>query len=530
MSNERIDMHRLQDLVRLHRQGVGYRKIARLLKMSPNTERKYRDALTQAGLLEGEPDEIVALDLLREAVGEQIPCADTPQQTSSIEVFKDDIAQMLAKKAGPKAIYDLLRLERSDFAGSLSAVKRMCLRINQERGPRPEDVVLVVQTAPGEVAQVDFGYVGKLFDPISGRIRRAYAFVMVLGFSRLMYVDLVFDQSSATWLKLHVDAFEYLGGVPETVVPDNLKAAVVKSFFGLKDKPELNRSYRELGRHYGFMIDPTPPYAPEKKGKVESAVKYVKSNFFAPRDLEELDQARTQLARWLDEIANQRVHGTTKQVPREVFEELEADTLSALPPTRWQPVIWKRAMVHPDSHVEFERRLYSVPFRLMGQEVWLRARGKTIDVFFEDKRITSHQRSEARYNTKEAHLPEGRRDLRHRGRQWWQDKADKMSPVVGEYIEEVFGADDVFNQLRCVQSIVGYLEQFPIERAEGACRRARLFGNYTYQGIKRILVEGIDLEPVMPQAVYIHGKLENPRFARSISELVAPKEVNDECN
>lgn len=76
-----------------------------------------------------------------------------------------------------------------------------------------------------------------------------------------MYVDLVFDQSAQTWSKLHVDAFEYFGGVPETVVPDNLKAAVVKCYFGLKDKPELNRSYRELGRHYGFMIDPTPPYA-----------------------------------------------------------------------------------------------------------------------------------------------------------------------------------------------------------------------------------------------------------------------------
>lgn len=85
-----------------------------------------------------------------------------------------------------------------------------------------------------------------------------------------MYVDLVFDRSAQTWMNLHVDAFEYFGGVPETVVPDNLKAAVVKCFFGLKDKPELNRSYRELGRHYDFMVDPTPPYAPEKKGKVES--------------------------------------------------------------------------------------------------------------------------------------------------------------------------------------------------------------------------------------------------------------------
>jgi hypothetical protein len=103
-----------------------------------------------------------------------------------------------------------------------------------------------------------------------------------------------------------------------------------------------------------------------------------------------------------------------------------------------------------------------------------------------------------------------------------------MSPVVGEYIAEVFEADEVFNQLRFVQSIVSYLEQFPIERAEAACRRARAFGNYTYQGIKRILVEGIDLEPAVPQAVYVHGKLAHPRFARSFEELAAAEEVHDE--
>lgn len=276
-------MHRLQDMVRLHRKGVKYRKIARLLKMSPNTERKYREALNKGGLLNGDPDDIPTLEMIKSVVLAEIPPAIAPQQASSIEMFRDEIAQMLARNAGPKAIYDLLVLEKEGFNASLSAVKRMCTRLKQQQGPRPQDVVLRVEIAPGEVAQVDFGYVGKLFDPVSGRIRRTYAFVMVLGFSRLMYVDLVFDHSAETWARLHVDAFEYLGGVPETIVPDNLKAAVIKCYFGLKDNPELNRSWRELARHYGFMVDPTPPYAPEKKGRVEAAVKYVKSNFFAPR-------------------------------------------------------------------------------------------------------------------------------------------------------------------------------------------------------------------------------------------------------
>lgn len=242
MSRERVDMPRLQDMVRLHRKGVKYRKIARLLKMSSNTERKYREALNKGGLLNGDPDDIPTLEMIKSVVLAEIPPARAPQQASSIEVFRDEIGQMLARNAGPKAIYDFLVLEKEGFNASLPAVKRMCTRLKQQQGPRPQDVVLRVETAPGEAAQVDFEYVGKLFDPVSGRVRRTYAFVMVLGFSRLMYVDLVFDQSAETWARLHVDAFEYLGGVPETIVPDNLKAAVIKCYFGLKDNPELNRS------------------------------------------------------------------------------------------------------------------------------------------------------------------------------------------------------------------------------------------------------------------------------------------------
>ena len=189
-------MHRLQEMVWLRRQKMGYREIARKLKMSPNTERKYREALDEAGLLEGPPDDLPELDVLRRAVEEALTEPETPpQEVSSVESYRDEIATMLERKAGPTAIYDVLRLEHDDFEGSLSAVKRMCLRLQEERGVQPGDVVLRVETSPGDVAQVDFGFVGRLFDPDTGKVRKAYAFVMVLGFSRLMYVDLVFDRS-----------------------------------------------------------------------------------------------------------------------------------------------------------------------------------------------------------------------------------------------------------------------------------------------------------------------------------------------
>ncbi|MFU8805315.1 MAG: IS21 family transposase [Bradymonadaceae bacterium] len=496
------------------------RQIARLLKMSPNTERKYRLALEAKGLLVGDPDELPSCEFLKNVMEEAMPPTSYPQQISSIEAFKEDISKMLTRGAGPKAIYDRLRLEREDFDAGLSAVKRMCIRIKKERGPDARDIVLVVETDPGKIAQVDFGYVGQLFDPDTGKVRKVYAFIMVLGYSRKMYADLVFDQSSETWLEQHIRAFEYFGGVPETVVPDNLKAAVIRCHFVFSEKPDLNRSYRELARSYGFFIDPTPPYAPQKKGKVESAVNYLQQNFFLPRSLSELEEARIQLRQWLDEIANKRTHGTTGKIPQDVFEEVELETLRELPAERFRPTIWKKAKVHPDSHVEFERRLYSVPFVHVGKEAFVRASGQSVDVFIEDVRVATHSRRGPRYSTNDAHLPEGRRDLHHRSREWWQDRADGLGVEVGEYIEEVFLADDVFNQLRVVQAIVSHLEKFPPERAEAACRRARAFGAYNYQAIRRILVEGLDMEPITPQTDYVHGKLEEPRFARSMSEMM----------
>ena len=158
-------MHRLQDLVRLHRLGNGAREVARLLGMSPNTERDYRLALGAAGLLEGDPTQLPELAVLRatiEAVRPAKPLAQ--QQTSSVEAWRATIEALANDGAEPTAIYDHLRTEHkaAGFDGSLSAVKRLYARIRVDKGISPNDVAIPVDTQPGHVAQVDFGYVGKL--------------------------------------------------------------------------------------------------------------------------------------------------------------------------------------------------------------------------------------------------------------------------------------------------------------------------------------------------------------------------------
>jgi transposase len=305
--------------------------------------------------------------------------------------------------------------------------------------------------------------------------------------------------------------------VPEAVVPDNLKAAVIRAAFGVdRDDTGLNRTYREVARHYGFVVDPAPPRSPEKKGKVEAGVGYVKSNFWRPRAFEDLEQARVELQRWVDGIADQRVHGTTHRKPIELFEEAERHALKALPARPYVPVTWKHARVHPNSHVLFERREYSVPWTRIGQLVWIRATPTSVCIYADDERVATHDHRTGLGPpiTVESHLPEHRRDLRHRSRGFWLQRARLVGEAAEQLVIEVFGTEDGLSRLRVVQAIVTHLEKFPKDRANAACERARFYGNHTYAGVRDILRKALDLEP-LPTPLFPDPARPRPRFSRA---------------
>jgi transposase len=497
--------------------------------MGPNTERQYRLALEQARLLGGAPEEIPSLEVLKGAVREHAPSKPPPQQVSSVLAWRPQVEAFLDRGLRPKAIFDRLRLELPDFTGSYAAIKRLTWTIGRERGVQADDVAIAVETDPGDVAQVDFGYAGHLWDPEAKALRRAWVFVMVLGYSRHHFAQIVFDQKTDTWIRLHVEAFKSFGGVPRTIVPDNLKAAVVRAAFAVDEDSELNRSYRELARHYGFQVDPTPPRAPKKKGKVESTVKYVKRNALAGREGEDVNQVRIALARWTVEVAGTRVHGTTGKKPLEVFEGEERAKLLPLPARRYELVVWKRCTVHADCHVEFDGRLYSVPWRLVRQSVWACATHASVVVYHDDEVVARHERRGASWrSTLDEHLPEERASLRHRRRDFWEERAAKIGDDVAAFVRGVFDADDVLSQLRKVQAIVTHLEKFPPERAQAACKRASFYGATSYQAVRDILRRGLDLEPLPTSAA--PPTTWSPRFARDTRALALSRIVPDGGN
>lgn len=493
MARRRVETDELLELVRLHRMGTSARETARLLRIGPNTELRYRRAIESVGLLQGSAQELPGVELLRRAVATALPPRSLPRP-SSLEAWRPQVEALMARGLGPIAVCDRLRLssEGTPFQGSYSAVKRLCRQVRREVATS-DLVAIPVESLPGECAQVDFGYVGKLYDPRTGVLRRAWAFVFLLAFSRLMWVRIVLDQRIETWLSLHVQALTELGGVVTSIRPDNNRRAILRAAFGADGQCELNRSYRELARHFGFVVDPGPQADPRKRGKVEAAVRFLRSNPLKGRDGESVDRVEADLIRWNREIASLRRHRTTGRRPRDAFEEAEHAALRPLPTTTYQPAVWKKARVHPDSHVAFRDRLYSVPWQLVSEEVWLRATDESVEVFHEDRRVAQHARQGGWRSTHEEHLPADRRELRHRGRAFWEERARRIGVETVALVQAAFESDPALSNLRRVQAIVKHLAQFPRPRAEAASRHALATGDLTYRAVKDFLTSGRDL-------------------------------------
>jgi transposase len=273
------------------------------------------------------------------------------------------------------------------YSGSYSSIHRLIRSI----GPHEPDTTVPLYFAPAEAAQVDFGAGPKLVDTASGRERRTWCFVMTLSFSRHQYVEFVFDQTIATWLGCHRRAFEWFGRVPFRVIIDNAKCAITRACV---HDPIVQRSYAECAEGYGFRIDPCPPADPAKKGIVESGVKYVKRNFLPIRQFRDLADLNAQARQWVMHEAGLRIHGTTREKPLQRFE-VERPLMRALPDVAPDLGVWAQVRVHRDCHVQFEKSLYSVPFRLVGSKLWLRATDTTVTIFSEHHLVAAHPRAQS---------------------------------------------------------------------------------------------------------------------------------------
>ena len=408
--------------------------------------------------------------------------------------------------SGRVAGYQRLRDDHG-FTGSYSAVRRYVHRL---RPPEPR-VVVRVQTAPGEEAQVDFGPVGLLYDPATDRLRPAFAFVATLSYSRHQYCELVFDQKVPTWIALHRRAFESWGGVPRRIVPDNLKAAVVQA---LVYDPILGEAYRRMAQHYGFVISPTKPYHARHKGKVENGVHYVQRNFIAGQDFANIVVANQRLRLWVHETAGTREHGTTHQPPLRLFLEHEQAALLPLSAEAFTLCEIRPVKVHPDCHVVVAGSFYSVPYRHVGQMLDAHVGERIVQLFAGQELVASHERSlrPGQWHTRLEHYPASKAAYLERTPERCRAMASKVGPATSQVTETLL-AERPLDRLRAVQAILRLEDTVGQRRLEAACARAMYFGDVRYRRIKQILNAALDQEPLPETA---------PRFTQRAFVFARP--------
>jgi transposase len=479
----------IRELIRHLQRGEPDRRIARDLAVSRNTVARYRQWATDQGFLAaGAPlPEPAALAVLLQPVPTERPA----QEQSLVEPYRERVKTLQEAGVEGQAIWQLL-VDEHDFVGSYSSVKRFLRRL----APPEVRATLRLEVDPGTEAQVDFGYGGQFVDPEGGDVRRAWVFVMTLSCIRHQYAELVFDQTLATWVRLHRAAFEFFGGVPQRVVLDNLRAAIVHA--ALYD-PEVQRSYRHFAEHYGFLIAPCRPRTPQHKGKVEQGgVHYVKRNALAGRTFRDLLDANRHLRRWCLEIAGRRLHGTTKRIPLDMFTAVEQPALQPLPPTPWELTEWKRAKLHADCHVILGNAYYSAPHRLIGERLWVAATAAKVEVFHDHALVATHRRARAgQRRTLPDHLPPEKVQFLMQTPVWCRERAATIGCT--EFIATLLG-DRPLDRLRSAQGVLRLAQRFGVARLEAACARANAVGEHRYHTIKTILTRGLD-QQALPELV-----------------------------
>jgi transposase len=511
---ERLHMNYLRDLIHRVRSGESDRRIARDLGISRTTVRKYREWADAQGYLQPGtplPDDATLVAALGTA-------PQPPRAASSVEPYREIVQRLLDQGVEMTAIFQRLQDDHG-YLGSYSSVRRYVRKLR----PSEPEVVVRVHTAPGEEAQVDFGSVGQLYDPSSGRARRAYVFVATLCYSRHQYAELVFDQKVPTWIALHRRAFESWGGVPKRMVPDNLKAAVAKV---LVHDPVLAEAYRRMAQHYGFLINPTRRRTPRHKGKVESGVHYVKRNFIAGHEFLDIHVANQRLKTWVRERAGSREHGTTHQAPLHLFKEYEQAALLPLPDEPFTLREIKRVSVHADCHVSIAKSYYSVPYIYQGQTLDAHISERIVEIYRGQELVATHPRSlePGQWHTRLEHYPEHKAAYLQHTPAYCRQVAARLGPATSQVVETLLG-DRPLYRLRSVQAILRLEETVGADRLEAACARALYFGDPQYRRIKEILNAALDREPLPETAPQAPAR--QHIFARSGAEFFAAAQEMD---
>ena len=481
--------------------------VASSLGIDPKTVRKYVAAAEAAGLAPGGPTLTRAewAELVRGWFPELVDARVRSLTFPVIEAHRDQIKTMLETNS-VATVYQRLR-DEAGLAVGITSFRRYVDSEFPDETARDKVTVLRPEVPAGEEAQIDYGYLGSWTDPVLNRVRRVWAFVMVLACSRHMFVRPVFSMDARSWVAAHLAAFTFFGGVPRRLVPDNLANAVNKP--DIYD-PKFNKAYAELCSHYSCLVDPARRAKPTDKPRVERPMPYVRDSLWRGRDWADEADMQTRALRWCMEVAGQRHHRSLDgAAPLAVFEAIEADALIPLPTAPFELASWSTPTVGRDCYIRVGRALYTVPWRYIGREVDARASDRTVEVFCDATVIKTWARIERGRQTDWGDFPPEKVAFFMRTPTWCRRRAGELGPSVAAVVEALMEINALY-RLRSAQGVVGLGDKYSAARLDAACAKALAVGDPSYRTIKGILAAGTEAEPAAPASVptapaHLHG-------------------------
>jgi len=461
----RIKVAIASSIIVLRQQGWSFRKIARTLGIHRETvSRRVRlheaDSKPATNPPPGNGGDVVSKPAN--------PPPGNPGPRSRCEPFRDTIKAKLDRGLSAQRIWQDLVSEHG-FGASYTSVKRFVRRLGGNC-PLP---FRRMECPPGAEAQVDFGRGAPV--EIEGRRKFPHVLRVVLSHSRKGHSTAVWRQTTEGFIRALEDAFRATGGVPRTLVIDNLRAAVSKADWY---DPELNPKVRAFCRHYGTVILPAKPHTPRHKGKVEAGVKYVRNNALKDAHLD----------RWERQVADHRIHGTTKKQVRQLFEEAEKPALLPLPATRFPFFHEGQRSVHRDAHVEVDRAYYSVPPEYLGHRVWVRFDSRLVRIFNDRMdQIAVHVKHEkGRFSTDPKHIASEKISGVERGAGYLLKRVSLIGPRAAQWAQAMLDQRGI-EGVRVLQGLLSMTGKYASREIDEGCDLALSHGAWRLKALRELI-------------------------------------------
>jgi transposase len=509
MAFREVAVTEIREALRAWLAGSGLRRVAEQAGVDRKTARRYVEAAVAAGLTRDGGMAQLSDELLGQVAQAVRPVRPGGHGLAwqELEACQEQIAQQV--KQGLSVVKIGVLLERRGVVVPYRTLHRFC--VERCGFGNTAATVRVADGEPGVECQIDFGYLGLLADPVSGRQRKVHALIFTACYSRHMFVWLSFSQTLAAFVAGCDAAWAFFGGVFKVVIPDNASAIVADAD---AVNPRFTAGWLDYAQHCGFATDAARVRSPKDKPKVERNVQYVRGNFWAGEAFTGLADAQARAQAWCARIAGTRIHGTIQARPAEVFAESEAGAMLPLPAPYDVPVL-ASVKVHRDFHVEVARSLYSAPSQYLGCHLDARADSCLVKMFHRGVLVKTHPRAEpGRRVTDPADLPEHKTAYAMRDVASLARTARGYGDAIGAYAEQLLDTDLPWTKMRQVYRLLGLVRRYGPGPVDTACQRALDLDVVNVTKIASMLEKATENAPPPPRP----ATAATTRFARDPAE------------